>query len=83
LATARLVEPHLPELVATNENGLKAVHYHLLPFFLLQGVRELKVGEDVLPSENSQQVSDEQAQGQRLASLDEQRAALERAVSGQ
>jgi hypothetical protein len=40
-----------PELVSTNEQGYKVVHYHLLPFLLLQGIRELHAENDALRAE--------------------------------
>jgi hypothetical protein len=60
---AQQVEQYLPELVATDEQGMKAVHYHLLPLFLLQGVRELE-------SENGSLREQLVAQDARLAALE-------------
>jgi hypothetical protein len=73
---AQQVEQYLPELVATDEHGVKAVHYHLLPLFLAQGVRELKAENDAATAENA-------ALREQVQSLEARLAALEQAVNGQ
>lgn len=46
---AQQVEPLLPELVADNvKMGYKGVNYHLLPIYLLEGVKELSERVDAL-----------------------------------
>jgi hypothetical protein len=45
---AQEVEQVLPELVATQDDGMKAVHYEMLPILTLEGVRELKAENDAL-----------------------------------
>jgi len=40
---AQQVEGHIPELVADGEHGFKAVKFQELPFYLLQGLKELRL----------------------------------------
>ncbi|MCK6553906.1 tail fiber domain-containing protein [Candidatus Binatia bacterium] len=40
---AQQVEGHIPELVAEGEHGFKAVKFQELPFYLLQGLKELRL----------------------------------------
>ncbi len=45
---AQDVEKVLPELVTTDEDGYKAVRYNLLPFHMLQAIKDLKSENDDL-----------------------------------
>lgn len=45
------VERLLPRLVTVGEDGFKAVRYNLLPFLMLQAIRELKAENDALKEE--------------------------------
>ena len=49
---AQDVERILPELVADEDDGYKAVRYNKLPLLMLQGIKELKADNDVLKREN-------------------------------
>jgi hypothetical protein len=49
---AQDVEPVLPELVVTNEDGYKAVDYSELPLLTIQAVKELKAENDALRAES-------------------------------
>ena len=49
---AQDVEKVLPELVATDEEGYKAVDYGKLPLLTIQAVKELKSQNDALKSQN-------------------------------
>jgi trimeric autotransporter adhesin len=74
---AQDVEQVLPELVATDGDGYKAVDYSKLPLLTIQAVKELKSENDALKKEND-------AVKQRIAELDplKQRVAeLERLVA--
>jgi hypothetical protein len=60
---AQDVEPVLPELVATDGDGYKAVDYSQLPLLTLQAVKELKAENDARKAEND-------ALKQRIAELE-------------
>jgi hypothetical protein len=62
---AQDVEQILPELVATDADGYKAVKYSALPLHMLQAIKELK-------SENDSLKALLQAQDERLRRLEEQ-----------
>jgi hypothetical protein len=60
---AQDVERVLPELVVTESDGFKAVNYSKLPLFTIQAVKELKMQNDHLQSQNA-------ALTQRVAELE-------------
>jgi hypothetical protein len=60
---AQDVEQVLPELVATDSDGYKAIDYSKLPLLTIQAVKELKVEHDALKEEND-------ALKQRVAALE-------------
>jgi hypothetical protein len=67
-------EKLFPEMVSTNEQGFKVVRYHLLPFLMLQGIRELV-------TENETLKADLQEKDDRIAALEQQNAAQEARLS--
>jgi hypothetical protein len=48
---AQEVEKLFPDLVTTDDDGFKAVHYHQLPLLAIQAISELKRDNDRLRSE--------------------------------
>jgi hypothetical protein len=70
---AQDVEQVLPELVATNSDGYKAVDYSKLPLLTIQAVKELKAEVKELNAENDalkQRVAELDPLKQRVAELD-------------
>jgi hypothetical protein len=70
---AQDVEQVLPELVATDGDGYKAVDYSELPLLTIQAVKELKAGNDTLKAENDalkQRVAELEPLAARVAELE-------------
>jgi hypothetical protein len=63
---AQDVEPVLPELVVTGEDGYKAIDYSELPLLTIQAVKELKAENDAL----KQRVAELKSLEQRVAALE-------------
>src|SRR6185503_11722536 len=67
---AQDVEQVLPELVATDSDGYKAVNYSKLPLLTIQAVKELKAENDARKAENDalkQRVTELEPLKQRVA----------------
>jgi predicted methyltransferase len=67
---AQDVEQVLPELVATDNDGYKAVDYSELPLLTIQAVKELKAENDARKAENDAQKTENDALKQRVAELE-------------
>jgi hypothetical protein len=68
---AQDVEPILPELVVTNDDGFKAVDYSELPLLTIQAVKDLKSENDVLQRRVAElEKSEPQALKQRITELE-------------
>lgn len=66
---AQDVERIMPELIAEEDDGYKAVRYNKLPLLMLQGIKELKADNDVLKRENEklkQRLEEQEARLRRL-----------------
>jgi hypothetical protein len=62
---AQQVEKVFPDMVTIDEYGYRRVNYGLLPYLLLEGVRELKAANDSLRSEaDNQRKQNEQARAE-------------------
>jgi endosialidase-like protein len=67
---AQDVEQVLPELVATDSDGYKAVDYSKLPLLTIQAVKELKAENEARKAENDTQKAENVALKQRVAELE-------------
>jgi len=67
---AQDVEVVLPELVATDGDGYKAVDYSKLPLLTIQAVKELKAENDAQKAENDARKAENEALKQRVAELE-------------
>jgi hypothetical protein len=70
---AQDVEAVLPELVATDADGFKAVDYSQLPLLAIQAIRELKAENDARRGENEslkQRLAENDGLKQRVAELE-------------
>src|SRR4030095_4543812 len=67
---AQDVEQVLPELVATDSDGYKAVDYSELPLLTIQAVKELKAENDARKAENDARKAENDVLKQRVAELE-------------
>jgi hypothetical protein len=67
---AQDVEQVLPELVATDSDGYKAVDYSKLPLLTIQAVKELKAENDARKAESDARKAENDALKQRVAELE-------------
>ncbi len=68
---AQEVEAVLPDLVAIDAAGYKAVKYSQLPFYMLQAIKDLKTENDFLKSETDRLKQQLEAQEARLRRLEQ------------
>jgi hypothetical protein len=67
---AQDVEQVLPELVATDSDGYKAVDYSKLPLLTIQALKELKAENDARKAESDTRKAENDALRQRVAELE-------------
>jgi hypothetical protein len=78
---AQQVEKIFPEMVVMGKDGYRRVNYGLLPYLLLQGVRELKESNDNLRAEGQLQRSQNEQARTQIAKLRKSVAATQARVA--